>query len=96
MRLAKPAASIPLRYNLGMAFLTRIDPTRGLNRWYSVTVQRGLFDACVVVCAWGSRRTAYQRLRVLPAGAAEEAESMVEQVVARKVQRGYRVAERVI
>jgi len=48
--------------------LIRVGPAKGMDRWYCVSVGPGLLDEWAVVCAWGSRRTAYQRLRVLPAG----------------------------
>ncbi len=35
--------------------LERVDPDEGLNRWYFVGVQPGLFDQVVVVRFWGSR-----------------------------------------
>ncbi len=70
--------------------LTHTDPVRHMDRWYSVTVQPTLLDAAAVVCLWGSRRTRYQRLRVLPAASVAEAQAAAERIVRQKVRRGYR------
>ena len=75
-----------------MAFLVRIDPARHMDRWYSVRVQATLLDDCAVVCAWGNRRTSYQRVRWLPARSVVEAETLAAEVVGRKLRRGYRLA----
>lgn len=72
------------------AHLTRVDPERRMDRWYSVTVQPTLLDPVAVVCAWGSRRSRYQQLRALPAASLEEACAAAERIVRGKVRRGYR------
>jgi predicted DNA-binding WGR domain protein len=69
--------------------LVRIQPEKRCDRWYSVTVQRTLFDPVAVVCAWGSRRSCYQRLRVVPAASYAEAEGVVGRIVEEKKRRGY-------
>lgn len=73
-----------------MIRLIRLDPEKGMNRWYLVTVQPTLFDPVAVVCAWGSRVTAYQRLRCLPMPDREQAERRAREIVERKIRRGYR------
>jgi predicted DNA-binding WGR domain protein len=75
-----------------MALLVRIEPEKNMNRWYSVCVQRTLLDPVAVVCAWGNRRTNYLRTRVLPAGSLEEATELADDIVNRKIRRGYRVS----
>jgi predicted DNA-binding WGR domain protein len=70
--------------------LTRIDPTRHMNRWYNVTVQATLFDPWLVVCEWGSRSSASMRVHVLPAESLEEAMSLAENIITRKLKQGYR------
>jgi predicted DNA-binding WGR domain protein len=73
-----------------MTTLTRVDPDRHMDRWYSVTVQPTLLDPVAVVCAWGSRRSRYQRLRVLPAPSAAAAQAQADRIVRAKQRRGYR------
>ena len=72
-----------------MTLLVRIDPEKNANRWYCVVVQPTLLDGCAVICLWGSRRTGYQRGRVIPAVSEQEAQALAEQIVARKLRRGY-------
>lgn len=72
------------------ATLTRVDPDKGMNRRYSVTVQATLLEPVAIVCVWGSRRSSYQRMRVLPAVSVEEAQATVERIVRAKEKRGYR------
>lgn len=64
-----------------MTTLIRIDPNRHMNRRYSVTVQPTLLEPLAVVCVWGSRRSSYQRVRVLPVESAEEAHVAAERIV---------------
>ena len=45
-------------------------------------------DGCAVLCLWGSRRSGYQRGRVIPAASEQEAQALAEQIVARKLRRG--------
>jgi hypothetical protein len=66
-----------------MITLTRVNLDRHMDRWYSVTVQPTLLDFVVVVCAWGSRRSRYQRLRVVPAPSAEAAQAQADPVAGR-------------
>lgn len=70
--------------------MKRVDPEANMDRWYMVFVQASLFDPVAVVCAWGSRRTAYYQLRVRPAGSTEEALVTAKKIVQQKVKRGYR------
>jgi predicted DNA-binding WGR domain protein len=72
-----------------MTFMKRVDPEEGMDRWYMVFVQASLFDPAAVICAWGSRRTAYHQLRVLPAGSTDEALATAKKIVQQKVKRGY-------
>ncbi len=72
-----------------MILLVRVDPEKNANRWYAVAVQSTLLDGCAVVCLWGSRRTGYQRQRVISMPSEQEAKALAEQIVARKLRRGY-------
>lgn len=75
-----------------MALLVRIEPEMSMDRWYSVCVQPTLLDPVAVVCAWGNRRTNYLRTRVLPAASLEEATEIADDIVNRKIRRGYRAS----
>ena len=75
-----------------MALLVRIEPELNMDRWYSVCVQRTLLDPVAVVCAWGNRRTNYLRTRVLPTESLEEARKVADDIVIRKVRRGYTIS----
>ena len=72
-----------------MIYMKRVNPEVNMDRWYMVFVQASLFDPVAVVCAWGSRRTAYQKLQVRPAGSTEEALATAKKIVQQKVKRGY-------
>lgn len=74
-----------------MALLVRIEPEMNMDRWYSVCVQRTLLDPVAVICSWGNRRTNYLRTRVFPTESLEEATELADDIVIRKVRRGYRV-----
>jgi predicted DNA-binding WGR domain protein len=69
--------------------LIRVDPDKHMDRRYSIVVQATLLDSVAVVCVWGSRRSGYQRLRVLPAASFEEARQLANRVVRQKIRRGY-------
>jgi predicted DNA-binding WGR domain protein len=73
-----------------MIVLIRVDPEKRMARWYAVTVQPTLLDGCVVVCLWGSRRTRYQRIHIIPTDSSEEALGLAEKITAKKIRRGYR------
>jgi predicted DNA-binding WGR domain protein len=44
-----------------MTLLARTEPEMNMDRWYSVRVQSTLLEPWAVICAWGNRRTRYQR-----------------------------------
>jgi predicted DNA-binding WGR domain protein len=69
--------------------LTRVDPEKHMDRWYAVNVQPTLFDRYSVVCLWGSRRTGYQREKVISADTLEQAQELALKIVRRKMERGY-------
>ena len=71
--------------------LKRVDPEENMDRWYMVLVQASLLDPVAVICAWGSRRSSYQQLRVFPAASREEALDTAQSMVKQKVARGYEV-----
>ena len=72
-----------------MIYLTRVDPARHMDRWYSVAVQSTLLDRWAVVCAWGRRRSSYLRLRIISAKNLMQAQEMAENIVVRKIHKGY-------
>jgi len=74
-----------------MILLNRIDPHENMNRWYLVTVQVTLFHPCAVIVAWGRRDNDFQQWRVIPADNRDQAQKLVERIVARKIERGYQV-----
>jgi predicted DNA-binding WGR domain protein len=69
--------------------LIRVDPERHMDRRYSVAIQPTLLDPVAVICVWGSRRSIYQRVRVLPASSVESAQETAERIVRAKLRRGY-------
>jgi predicted DNA-binding WGR domain protein len=76
-------------------FLKRVDPEENMDRWYMVFVQASLLDPVAVICAWGNRRNSYQQLRVLPAASWEEAHETAQDMVKKKVARGYDIVREV-
>jgi predicted DNA-binding WGR domain protein len=62
-----------------------------VDRWYLCAVTQTLYDPIAVLCAWGSRQTAYQQTRVFPMASQVAAEKQVNKIVASKIKRGYRV-----
>lgn len=75
-----------------MILLIRVEPELNMNRWYSVGVQPTLLDPVAVICAWGNLRTNYLRTHVLPAEFLTEAAKLADDIVVRKIRRGYRVS----
>ncbi len=71
--------------------LERVDPDEGLNRWYYVGVQPGLFDQIVVVRFWGSRESAFQQMALQAFADVEAAAGAADALVRAKVGRGYKV-----
>lgn len=72
-----------------MIHLTHIDPTKNMARWYIVGVQPTLLDDCAVICGWGRIGTAYERWRILPAKSKQQAHNVADNIVKKKVGRGY-------
>jgi len=71
-----------------MAFLTRIDPTRNINRFYAVQVIPSLFGDWTVMREWGRsgspgtvRLSSYQRR--------DEAETAEQRTLKVRLQHGY-------
>jgi len=79
-----------------MVFLTRIDVSQNMARWYIIEVQPTLFDELAVVCGWGRIGTAYERWRVLPVDSQDKADEMVETIVRKKVKKGYQFGRHLI
>ena len=71
--------------------LKRVEPAEQMDRWYMVAVQATLFEPVAVICAWGSRHTAYQQVRILSVTGEAEARALAAQIVATKCRRGYEV-----
>jgi predicted DNA-binding WGR domain protein len=74
-----------------MTLLVRIEPEKKMDRWYMIGVQPTLLDPWAVICAWGSRRTNYQRVQVLPMESLEAAREVADVIVKKKIRRGYSV-----
>jgi len=74
-----------------MALLVRKEPDHNMDRWYSIAVQPTLLDPWAVICAWGSRRTRYRRIRVLPVESPEAGKEIATDIIARKMRRGYSI-----
>jgi predicted DNA-binding WGR domain protein len=72
-----------------LAVMKRVEPEENMDRWYMVAVQATLFEPVAVVCAWGSRETTYQQLRIFPAENEREAQALATNIVAQKLKRGY-------
>lgn len=75
------------------AVLRRVDPDEHMDRWYLVTVQATLFEPLAVVCAYGSRRTNWQQVRIIPAGNPTLAQEIAQTIVSTKLRRGYELVE---
>jgi predicted DNA-binding WGR domain protein len=73
------------------AILSRVDPEARVDRWYVCAVTKTLLDPVAVLCAWGSRHTAYQQTRVFAMPSRESAETRVRAIVKQKLKRGYHV-----
>jgi len=74
-----------------MITLQHIDPQKCMYRWYSLRVQPTLFDRWSVVCSWGSLRSNFQQQRALPCENVMDANRIVQQIVDRKLRRGYKL-----
>jgi predicted DNA-binding WGR domain protein len=71
-----------------MAFLTRIDPTRNINRFYVVQVMPSLFGDWTVMREWG-RRGSPGTVRLSSYQRRNEAETAERRTIRRRRQRGY-------
>jgi predicted DNA-binding WGR domain protein len=71
--------------------LKRVVPEENMDRWYMVTVQATLLHPLAVICAYGSRHTAWQQMRIFPADSWQQAVDRANDVVAQKRKRGYEV-----
>lgn len=69
--------------------LKRFDPEENLNRWYMVHVQPTLLEPIAVMCAWGSRETSWQQMRIMPVATLTDASRLAQEIVAQKLKRGY-------
>ena len=74
-----------------MIILHRIDPLKCMHRWYSVHVQPTLFDHWTVVCAWGSTRRNFSQQRAISCNSEVNANQKAQQIVDRKLRRGYKL-----
>jgi predicted DNA-binding WGR domain protein len=73
-----------------MAYLTRTDPARNMNRFYIVDVTPTLFGEWAVLREWG-RRGSPGTLRLESYRRREEAQSAEQRTIKRRLQRGYNV-----
>jgi predicted DNA-binding WGR domain protein len=72
-----------------MAFLTRTDPTRNINRFYIVDVTPTLFGEWALVREWG-RRGSPGTMRLSSYQRRTEAETAEQRTIKRRLQHGYR------
>jgi hypothetical protein len=72
-----------------MTILKHIDPDRRIDRWYSVAIQQTLLAPIAVVCAYGNRRSSWQKVYALSANSREEAEIVASKIILKKIRRGY-------
>jgi predicted DNA-binding WGR domain protein len=78
------------RARLKLAFLTRIDPTRNINRLYVVEVIPSLFGEWTVMREWG-RRGSPGTVRLSSYQQHNEAETAERRMIKRRLQHGYMV-----
>jgi predicted DNA-binding WGR domain protein len=71
-----------------MAYLTRTDATRNINRFFVVDITPTLFGDWAVLREWG-RRGSPGTLRVDSYRRQEEAQSPEQRTIKRRLQRGY-------
>ena len=71
-----------------VAFLTRIDPTRNINRFYVVQVMPSLFGDWTVMREWG-RRGSPGTMRLHSYRRREEAHVDEQRTIKRRLLRGY-------
>jgi predicted DNA-binding WGR domain protein len=71
-----------------MAYLTRTDPTRNINRFYVVDITPTLFGEWTLLREWG-RRGSPSTLRLDSYQRREEAQSAEQRTIKRRLQRGY-------
>lgn len=69
--------------------LIKVDPEAHVDRWYLIVVQPTLLDKSAVICAWGSRRSSYQRTKIFPVASAAEAEALAQKMIEKRIKRGY-------
>jgi predicted DNA-binding WGR domain protein len=72
-----------------MAFLTRIDPARNIDRFYIVDVTPTLFGEWALVREWG-RRGSPGTVRLSSYQRRNEAETVEQRTIKRRLQHGYR------
>lgn len=71
-----------------MAFLTRTDPTRNIDRFYVVDITPTLFGEWAVLREWG-RRGSPGTMRLSSYRRREEAQSAEQRIIKRRLQHGY-------
>jgi predicted DNA-binding WGR domain protein len=71
----------------------RVDPARNMRRFYSLEVERDLFDRVVLVRHWGRIGTA-GKVRLDEYSAETAALAALQSLQARKIRRGYRSGRR--
>jgi predicted DNA-binding WGR domain protein len=72
-----------------MAFLTRIDRTRNIDRFYVVQVMPSLLGEWTVMREWG-RRGSPGTVRLSSYAMRNEAETAEQRTIKRRLQHGYR------
>ena len=74
-------------------YLRSIAPEHNRWRHYLLTVQQDLEGRLVVVRYWGRIGSAWQGQQVTPAAGPQEATQLVQEILTRRRQHGYKIAE---
>ena len=77
-----------------MAFLTRTDPARNINRFYVVDVTPTLFGEWALLREWG-RRGSPGTVRLISYERRTEAETAERRTIKRRLQHGFRLFQSV-
>ena len=78
-----------------MTFLTRLDPSRKINRFYVVQVMPTLFGDWAVLREWG-RRGSPGAMRLSSYRRRDEAQIAEQRTIKRRLQHGYQPAKEIL
>lgn len=84
-------SSCRLECSMSRIYLTRVDPTKNMARFYAMSLQVTLFAECSLVREWGRIGNAGQ-VRETHHTTPQEAQALSEQILKRKLRKGYELA----